>query len=269
MAYNDESKNLPDIQNSPDTREKSLDRVGIKDVSFPIQIMTPKGTTVTVKANINAYANVAKNVRGSNMSRFQEVLMEYSEKSFNAKMLPGLLSRMREKLESDDAYIEIMFTYFLERPSPVTKIKALQGYDCGLIARDINGKYDFAVRAKVIATNLCPCSKEISEYGAHNQRVLLDVSASSPTSFIWFEDLIEWAEEEASCPIFPLLKRADEKYVTERAFNNPKFVEDLVRDLARSLDDKLIPRYSIKAEAFESIHHHQAVSYLKHNWVLG
>ena len=261
---------LADLQNSIDTRGKRIERVGVERVKLPISISRkrPDGIPTTIMAYASMYVSINPEIKGANMSRFLECLMSYESVVITSEHLKVMVEDMLKRLESKDGYIEIRFNYFVPRKAPVSEVRGVQGYEVAFIGREINGKYDFVTEVNVMGTTLCPCSKEISAYGAHNQRCRIRARLVPNKELYWIEDIIETIEGCVSCPIFPVLKREDEKGVTEHAYDNPKFVEDLVRDLAIALDNKGIEYYNLKCTAEESIHHHEAVAYLRKDWIL-
>lgn len=263
-------KNLPDLQNMKDVRGKHIERVGIERVKLPIAISRKKvdGVPMTVQATVSMYVSVDHEIKGANMSRFLQCLMEYESVVITANHLRVMVKDMLERLESEDGYIEIRFDYFIPKIAPVSKTRGVQAYNVAFMGREVKGKYDFIIEVNVTGTSLCPCSKLISKYGAHNQRNTSRVRLVYNDQLYWIEDIIETLESCMSCPIFPVLKREDEKWVTEKAYENPKFVEDLVRDVAVALDNHNIQHYHIRSQADESIHHHEAVAYLSKNWIL-
>ena len=261
---------LPDAQNSKDTRNKRIERVGVQRVKVPLTIKRKEqdGISEVVNAEVAMYVSVAADITGSNMSRFNECLMSYTTETISGDCLEKIIKDMLNRLKSDDGYISIKFNYFLPRFAPVSKTKGMQGYNIEFIGKMVDNKYDFIVKVAVIGTTLCACSKQISDYGAHNQRNCTTVQLVLNDSLYWVEDIIEGIENCMSCPIFPVLKREDEKWVTEQAYENPKFVEDMVRDVAIMLDEHGIEHYHIKSAADESIHHHEAVAFLSKDWIL-
>lgn len=258
---------LPDVQSSKDIRGLPLYRVGVEGVNFPILVGRKEGRYQATQANVSMYGDLEKDIRGSNMSRFIEILMNYRYKVMNSKKLKGFLETLKKRLKTRDAYIAVNFKYFIPKESPVKKVKGIQGYDCVFVARLTSNKYDFYLEVTAPITTLCPCSKEISKHGAHNQRAIITARMKFSGKPLWIEDVVPLLESMGSCDIYPVLKRPDEKFVTEKAFGNPKFVEDVVRDTAVALDEiSCIEGYSIKVTSFESIHAHNAVAYFKRNW---
>lgn len=263
---------LPDIQNTPDNRGKGIERVGVKGIHIPLRVKRQKVDSLpdVVGASIDMYVNANQEMRGINMSRCPEVLAEFSNGEISMDMVKSILIRMRDHLKADDAYIQIKFPYFMLKTAPVSGKQAPLEYFVTFMGRLRSGKFESAIQVEAYVTNLCPCSKEISfPKGAHNQRAHLTAKIVPNANLWWIEDIVKLLEDQASCPIFPILKRPDEKWVTETAYDNPKFVEDLVRDIAIALDNNGIIQYSIKAEAEESIHIHNAVAYITKDWNLG
>lgn len=248
---------IADVQNSADTRRIPINKVGIKDIRHPVRVKDRSQGQQHTIANFNMYVNLPHNFKGTHMSRFVEILNNY-EREISVENFNAMLHEMAEKLEAETGHIEMNFPYFIDKPAPVSKVKALMDYNVTLIGEIRKGKTDVAIKVVVPVTSLCPCSKEISERGAHNQRSHVTIMART-CDFVWIEDIIQMVEEEASCELYGLLKRPDEKYVTERAYDNPKFVEDMVRDIAARLNaDPRITAYTVESENFESIHNHSA-----------
>lgn len=248
---------MPDVQSSQDLRRVAIDRVGVKDVTFPIRLRTPDGGEQTTVASINMYVALPHYQKGTHMSRFLEVLNEESSKPITPDKIPAITRAICKRLDAETAHFEARFTYFIKKHAPVTKHPGLMNYEVAFECT-ANGETDFIMSVAAPATSLCPCSKEISEYGAHNQRCRIEAKVRFEGK-MWIEELVTLLEKAASCPVFAVLKRPDEKWVTERAFENPKFVEDIVRDLAMGLEaEKRIRWYSINSENYESIHSHNA-----------
>ncbi len=247
---------MPDVQSASDDRRIAIDKVGVKGVTYPITLRTPEGGTQTTVANINMYVSLPHHQKGTHMSRFLEVLNTYA-----APLTPDCISvvakAIKERLNAETAHLELTFPYFIEKSAPVTGAKGLMDYKVTFTAMS-NSHDDFVMSVRAPATSLCPCSKEISQYGAHNQRCEIEAKVRFKGS-MWIEELVNILENAASAQVYAVLKRPDEKYVTEKAFENPKFVEDIVRDLAAALDrEQRIVWYSITSENFESIHNHNA-----------
>lgn len=256
------SSTMPDVQSSSDTRRVAIDRVGVKDVVYPMRLETRSGGEQSTVATINMYVALPQEQKGTHMSRFLEVLNEYSETSFRPKDIPAITRAIKERLQAQEAHFQASFTYFIEKAAPVTGQKGLMNYEVSFECA-ANSHEDFIMTVAAPATSLCPCSKEISEYGAHNQRCRIEASVRMKGS-MWIEDLAALLEGAASHPVYAVLKRPDEKFVTEKAYENPKFVEDIIRDLAIALDDEdRIEWYSISSENFESIHSHNAYAQIE------
>lgn len=252
---------MPDVQSFRDQRNVAIDRVGVKDVVYPIRLKTPEGGEQTTVATVNMYVSLPHHQKGTHMSRFVEVLNEYAESALTPDCFQKVAAAIREKLNAADAHFEAEFTYFIRKQAPVTKAPGLMDYrvrfEC--VA---NGVQDFVMSVAAPATSLCPCSKEISDYGAHNQRCRIEAKVRIKER-VWIEEIVAYLEQAASMQVYAVLKRPDEKYVTEAAYDNPKFVEDIVRDLALLLEgDDRITWYSINSENFESIHNHNAYAQL-------
>jgi GTP cyclohydrolase I len=248
---------IEDVQNIADKRHIAIDKVGIKDIRHPIKVSDRTTGEQHTIANFNMYVNLPHQFKGTHMSRFVEILNQH-EREITVQSFREMLGEMTERLDAQSGYIEMNFPYFVNKEAPISKVRSLMDYEVSFVGEITGDKTDMTVKVIVPVTSLCPCSKNISDYGAHNQRSHVTVTVRVD-SFVWIEDLIDLVEEEASCEIFGLLKRPDEKYVTERAYDNPKFVEDIVRDIAARLnDDKRISAYIVESENFESIHNHSA-----------
>ncbi len=248
---------IADVQGAQDTRRIPIDRVGIKGIRHPVRVRDRSHGEQHTIATFNMYVSLPENFKGTHMSRFVEILNNH-EYEISVESFRGMLREMIELLDAQSGHIEMNFTYFVEKKAPVSGVKSLMDYAVSLIGEIANGEPHIDIRVQVPVTSLCPCSKAISDYGAHNQRSHVTVTART-SGFVWIEELIELVEKEASCELYGLLKRPDEKYVTERAYDNPKFVEDMVRDVASRLNaDERITSYTIESENFESIHNHSA-----------
>jgi GTP cyclohydrolase I len=249
---------MKDVQSQPDYRNIPIDKVGIKNLRYPITVRDRRDGFQHTIAAINMYVDLPHDNKGTHMSRFVELLHllrpEVSLKKFSA-----ILANMKEHLNAASAHLEMTFPYFIEKKAPVSNSPGLMDYTCSIIGTsDPSGKIDLISEVVVPISSVCPCSKEISDLGAHNQRGEVRLSTRFK-KFIWMEDMIELVEKAASIDVFSVLKRIDEKYVTEKAFANPKFVEDIVRDVAKKLkEDDNITWFSVSAENFESIHNHSA-----------
>ncbi len=249
-------KDKKDIQNEIDERKIPINKVGIKNVKYPIVVDDKVNKTQQTIAELDIFVNLPHHHRGTHMSRFLEVLHKYYNDNLINK-LPEFLMEIKERLNSESAFIEMKFPYFIDKIAPVSKISSIMSYDCFFKASYQN-EYKLIIGIKVPITTLCPCSKEISDYGAHNQRSIVTVEFTY-SEFIWMEDVIDIVESQASCEVYSLLKRSDEKFVTEKAYDNPKFVEDIVRDVTLKLkEEKRIDWFRVQSENFESIHNHSA-----------
>jgi GTP cyclohydrolase I len=256
---------LVDIQNSPDERNIAIDKVGVRKVKYPMHVKVKDNGTVPTVGTFSLTVDLPKHYKGTHMSRFLEVLAEHN-RDISAETIPCILKRLRERLDAENAQLEVHFTYFREKAAPVTAKVGMMGYECGF--RATGGASDcFQIELIVPVTTLCPCSREISAYGAHNQRGYVTVKVKPQgTEILWLEDLIDLIEAAGSAPLYPLLKRPDEKFVTEQAYDNPRFVEDMVREVALAFDrEPRIASYEIEVENHESIHDHNAYAYLSRN----
>jgi GTP cyclohydrolase I len=257
---------MKDIQNQPDFRNIPIDKVGIKGLKYPVVVRDKVNGSQSTVAEINMYVDLPHQCKGTHMSRFVELLHTVVKTLVSLETLTSILEDMKASLGAKSAHIEIVFPYFIEKTSPCTQSKGLMDYNCTIIGSS-NGrkKADIVLKVAVPVTSVCPCSKEISAYGAHNQRGEVLVAARFH-KFIWIEDIVNLVERAASSDIYSVLKRADEKYVTEKAYDNPKFVEDIVRDVAKALiADSNITWFSVSAENFESIHNHSAYASIEHS----
>lgn len=252
---------MKDVQKQKPDNPLYIQKVGVKGISYPIVVSDKaKGTQNTV-ASINLYVDLPRVFKGTHMSRFIEVLNEYKD-NIHIRNFEHILNEIRTALEAQSAHMEIEFPYFIEKKAPVTASVGLMEYRCSFIGM-VGMKREFKVGVKVPVQTLCPCSKEISEFGAHNQRGLV-TAVVRYEKFFWMEDLIALIESCASSPVYPILKRPDEKYVTEYAYEHPMFVEDVVRQVASSLNTMSeFSWYSVEAENLESIHNHSAYAYIE------
>lgn len=255
---------LPDIQGQTDHRHLAIQRVGIKNLRYPIRIQTAHHTQATI-AQFNLSVGLDASLKGTHMSRFIE-LLEAQTAPIDVHRFTQLMQQMLIKLQANTGTIDMSFPYFIERIAPVSGIKSLLDIQVGWQIHITEQQPEFLLRVIIPATSLCPCSKNISDYGAHNQRshITLEIHADPQHPLIpSIEDLVFIADESASCPVYGLLKRVDEKYVTERAYDNAKFVEDMVRDAAFALQQHpAISRFYVEVENFESIHNHSAFAYI-------
>lgn len=255
---------LKDIQSLPPEEKIPLDKVGIKGFKYPVTVLDRKNGFQHTIAEINLYVDLPARFKGTHMSRFIEVLNEFGGE-IHIKNVIKLLKKLKKKLSSKSAHIEMYFPYFLEKKAPVSEITSLMEYQAFILASYFPRKKDLIVGVEVPVMTLCPCSKSISKYSAHNQRGKVTIKVRFK-NFIWLEELIEIAETSASSPVYSLLKRTDEKYVTEYAYENPKFVEDIVREVAKKLlEHKEVTWFSVSAENFESIHAHNAYAFIERN----
>jgi len=259
-----DSTEIEDVQSSADTRRLSIDKVGIKDIRHPVVVKDRSEGEQHTIANFNMYVYLPHNFKGTHMSRFVEILNNH-EREINVESFKLMLTEMAELLESKTGHIEMSFPYFINKTAPISGVNSLMDYQVALLGDIKDGVPKMSIKVVVPVTSLCPCSKSISDYGAHNQRSHVTIEAHT-RGFVWIEELIELVEQEASCELYGLLKRPDEKYVTERAYNNPKFVEDMVRDVAGRLNkDNRIASYTVESENFESIHNHSAYAMIQHD----
>ena len=259
---NSQSLAIPDVQSSADTRHIAINKVGIKSIRHPIRVRDQSAGVQHTIAVFNMYVGLPHNFKGTHMSRFVEILNSH-EREISVENFPSMLRDMLVKLEAETGHIEMNFPYFINKTAPVSGVQSLMDYDVTFIGDIGHGQISTSVRVVVPVTSLCPCSKKIAERGAHNQRSHVTVTART-NDFVWIEELVELVEQEASCELFGLLKRPDEKYVTERAYDNPKFVEDMVRDVAARLNaEPRIDAYVVESENFESIHNHSAYALIE------
>jgi GTP cyclohydrolase I len=254
---------IPDVQGFADSRRLAINKVGIKAIRHPVRVLDKTGGVQHTIAVFNMYVGLPHNFKGTHMSRFVEILNK-QEREVSVESFESMLREMVKRLEAETGHMEMVFPYFVNKQAPISKVASLMDYEVTLIG-EIGPADTFIQRVKVVVpvTSLCPCSKKISERGAHNQRSHVTVTAQI-NDFVWIEELIALVEGQASCELFGLLKRPDEKYVTERAYDNPKFVEDMVRDIAGLLNaDPRIDAYAIESENFESIHNHSAYALIE------
>ena len=260
--------NIPDVQNAHDSRKLAIDQVGVKAIRHPVRIMerpSSERASATVQhtiATFNMYVRLPHQFKGTHMSRFVEILAA-QERELTVESFQAMLKEMVERLEAEEGRIEMSFPYFIEKKAPVSGVKSLMDYEVTFVGEIRKKKQGFAMKVLVPVTSLCPCSKKISEYGAHNQRSHVTVTART-NDFVWIEEIVDLIEKQASSELYGLLKRPDEKFVTERAYDNPKFVEDMVRDVAAILNlDERITAYVVESENFESIHNHSAYALIE------
>ena len=255
---------IPDVQGSADTRQLAINKVGIKSIRHPVIVRDKSEGVQHTIANFNMYVHLPHNFKGTHMSRFVEILNTHG-REISVESFESILREMVTKLEAQSGYIEMTFPYFVNKTAPVSGVQSLLDYDVTFIGEIVDGAYRFNMKVLVPVTSLCPCSKKISDRGAHNQRSHVTIKVRTK-EFVWIEELIDMVEQEASCQLYGLLKRPDEKFVTEAAYNNPKFVEDMVRDIAQRFNaDARITAYVVESENFESIHNHSAYAMIEKN----
>lgn len=251
---------MKDVQSSRDYRGIAIQKVGVKEVHIPLNILRKEGGTQQVLGRVLLAVDLPREYKGTHMSRFVEILMKWSTEGLSSRRMRAVLDELREKLSAERAEMHVRFKYFLSKEAPVTGSHAVLDYDCEFIST-LDGQHsDFVLGVELPVTTACPCSKEISAYGAHNQRAVIRARVRCrPGTYIWIEDLVGLLESQGSVQVFPLLKREDEKYVTEKAYENPKFVEDVLRDSVMALrSDERITWFEVECESFESIHNHSA-----------
>ncbi|BCB26410.1 GTP cyclohydrolase FolE2 [Sulfurimicrobium lacus] len=253
---------IEDVQARHDTRQLAIDKVGIKSIRHPIKVADKSEGVQHTVAVFNMYVHLPHNFKGTHMSRFVEILNGY-EREISVENFETMLREMVVRLEAESGHVEMSFPYFINKKAPISGVQSLLDYEVTFIGEIDKGQYRQTMKVIVPVTSLCPCSKKISDYGAHNQRSHVTVTART-NEMVWIEDIVRMVEEQASCELFGLLKRPDEKYVTERAYDNPKFVEDMVRDVAAVFNaDKRIDAYIVESENFESIHNHSAYALIE------
>lgn len=255
---------IEDVQNTVDTRHIAIDKVGIKAIRHPVLVKDKSGGEQHTVAMFNMYVHLPQQFKGTHMSRFVEIL-NMNDHAISIESFETILREMVKRLEAESGHVEMTFPYFVNKAAPISGVKSLLDYEVTFIGAIKNDDIEITVKVLVPVTSLCPCSKKISDYGAHNQRSHVTVTALI-NDFIWIEDIINLVEKQASCQLYGLLKRPDEKYVTERAYDNPKFVEDMVRDVAAQLNaEKRIVAYTVESENFESIHNHSAYALIEND----
>ncbi len=265
MNARDLTQQIPDMQSTPDTRKIEIARVGVKGVRYPLQVKTSTGIQATI-GNWNMYVHLSETQKGTHMSRFIELLEELNrQEAMDMPVFVTLLHKMTYLLQAKAGRIELTFPYFINKTAPVSGVQSLMDYEVGLSGEISDGQIETRIKMIIPVTSLCPCSKKISDYGAHNQRSHIAINALISGDIV-IDELIARVEAEASCELYGLLKRPDEKFVTERAYDNPKFVEDLVRDVAGILNaDSRVLAYTLEAENFESIHNHSAYALIEND----
>ena len=253
-----------DVQSQKDHRGIPIQRVGVSSIRLPIQIETKNGDCQPTLATIRMTVDLPHDYKGTHMSRFLQIMQPWAQKTNSSQTVSETLKEIRSRLEAETAHLKMDFEYFIEKEAPVSKVKSLLGIECSFEGTLGPDGEDFILGVSVPVTSLCPCSKEISRYGAHNQRseIRVQIRYDHKARYFWIEDLVTLLEEQASCPVYPILKREDEKAVTERAYENPKFVEDLVRDVVLALRAQPgVTWFAVECENFESIHNHNAYAY--------
>ena len=257
MNQRDRTVPIPDVQATPDMRHLAIDRVGIKSIRHPVKIRERAGGLQHTVAHFNMYVGLPHHFKGTHMSRFVEILNAH-EREISPDTFRVMLREMVKKLEAVSGHIEMTFPYFVNKKAPISGVESLMDYEVTFVGEILDGRETFTLKVQVPVMSLCPCSKKISERGAHNQRSHVTVAARI-NAFVWIEEIIDRVEGKTSSELWGLLKRPDEKFVTEHAYDNPKFVEDMVRDVAAGLNgDKRIDGYVVESENFESIHNHSA-----------
>jgi GTP cyclohydrolase IB len=258
-----------DVQNQPGLNDLDIDKVGVSDVSYPIEVLDKNNIKQSATAMVNMYVDLPHIYKGTHMSRFIEILNQYRGE-ITVRNMSDILKEIARALEAKSAHMEIAFKYFIEKEAPVTKSKGLMGYDCRFIGSySENNGDDFILEVKVPVMNLCPCSKEISATAAHNQRSEVTIRIRF-NDFVWIEDIVHLAEKSASCDLYAVLKRPDEKFVSEKAYDNPRFVEDIVRIIGQKLmNDEKVTWFSVISKNFESIHSHNAYAKVERDKRIG
>lgn len=262
------ARTLPDIQTTADTRGIAIEQVGICDLSFPITVLDRENLKQQTAARISMSVSLPHHFKGTHMSRFLEILSRH-QGEITMRTIPEILRELKQRLDAESAHMEVEFPYFILRNAPVSGLSAPMEYRASFIAESNGVSDNFLLRVQVPVTTLCPCSKEISEYGAHNQRGYVTITVR-PRKFeeqwelIWIEEVVEIAERSGSAPLYPILKRTDERHVTMQAYDNPVFVEDVVRNAAGFLaKDERIGWYEVRAVNQESIHNHSAFAVVR------
>jgi len=256
-----ESADLADVQGGTDDRNVKIDKVGVKNIRYPIVVRDRAKKFQHTVGTVNMYVDLPHQFKGTHMSRFLEVLNEHNG-LISVDRVPEILESIRQRLDAQTAHFEVTFPYFVTREAPVTGASGMMALECGFDA-SAGAVNDFVLSVKVNVATLCPCSKEISARGAHNQRGNVHIQVRFEGE-LWIEEIAEVAEESGSCALYPVLKREDEKFVTEKAFDNPRFVEDVVREASLRLrQDPRVRWFQIQVENFESIHDHNAYAFVE------
>ena len=257
-------KIMPDIQNQPDSRDIPLAKVGVKGLEYPIRVLDKVKKIQLTTASVDLYADLPRHFKGTHMSRFIEIFHGFCD-DLSMPRFMEMLSVIRGDLEAESAGASVSFPYFIEKKAPVSDLPGMIAYHCKYQGMVSNQTRKFIASVSVPVTTVCPCSRAISERGAHNQRGIVTVELELGP-FFWFEDIIDIVEKSASSPVYSLIKREDEKYITEKAYDNPRFVEDLVREVYIKIKElNQFPHFSVEAENFESIHNHSAFAYAEYN----
>ena len=254
---------IPDVQNSEDSRQLPINKVGIKGIRHPVKVLDKSEGVQHTIADFRMYVGLPHNFKGTHMSRFVEIL-NTQDRKISVENFESMLRDMVKRLEAVTGHVEMTFPYFINKSAPVSGVKSLMDYEVTFIGEILaDGSYRQTTKIVVPVTSLCPCSKKISDYGAHNQRSHVTVTAQT-NSLIWIEEIVQMVEAQASCELYGLLKRPDEKFITEKAYDNPKFVEDMVRDVAGVMNaEPRIDAYIVESENFESIHNHSAYALIE------
>ncbi|AKP74299.2 GTP cyclohydrolase FolE2 [Piscirickettsia salmonis] len=263
MRNNMPTSSIADIQNLEDPRNIPINHVGIRQVRHPIQISDRSHAVLGTVGTFKMYVDLPAHIKGTHMSRFIALLHEHEQTAYSVQNFNQLTLAMTERLQAQKGLIEMQFTYFRKKTAPISQQQSYLDYEVTFLGKADGNNAQTNLRVVIPVTSLCPCSKAISKYGAHNQRSHITVEIET-CDLVWVDDLIELAEAQASSELYGLIKRADEKYVTETAYENPKFVEDLVRDVAEQLNhDQRISAYKVESENFESIHNHSAYAVIE------
>ncbi|GAB2180534.1 GTP cyclohydrolase FolE2 [Denitratisoma sp. agr-D3] len=254
---------IPDVQNSEDSRQLPINKVGIKGIRHPVKVLDKSEGVQHTIADFRMYVGLPHNFKGTHMSRFVEIL-NTQDREISVENFESMLRDMVKRLEAVTGHVEMTFPYFINKSAPVSGVKSLMDYEVTFIGEILaDGSYRQTTKIVVPVTSLCPCSKKISDRGAHNQRSHVTVTAQT-NSLIWIEEIVQMVEAQASCELYGLLKRPDEKFITEKAYDNPKFVEDMVRDVAGVMNaEPRIDAYIVESENFESIHNHSAYALIE------
>ena len=258
---------MRDIQKEPDNRNIPINKVGVKGLKYPIIVLDRQNGTQSTVARVNMYVDLPHTLKGTHMSRFVEILNRHHGR-ISIRNMKNILEEMKQSLNAECSHISFEFPYFIEKEAPVSGAKGLMEYTAEFIGNITNSSpMDFVLGVKIPVTTVCPCSREISDEGAHNQRSIITIKVRF-RKIVWIEDLIDIAENASSSPIYSIIKREDEKYVTESAYNKPRFVEDVVRGVAEVLiADDNISWFTVESENYESIHNHSAYAFIEHSKV--